>query len=268
MADLIGDAAKLISCAVNVVNNLVDSVEAPVPPIGVVETLTDTLAEIGKDLEEEDKDDESSSTEQSSSASSSSSTSSSCTGSTAVPVCTQTVSLSTSFMSGGTSSFTVATITKTACSTTTLAGCTGAGTTATTTTSGSGPACTGYNVLNEDDPDEGGEEDPNASKRRSIAGRIKLEPRAGGRTVDRFGSCGIPAGFGNAAITFPGIPGIKLITAADARTKPFPGDQALKDGIARYYDRKVDCDGNTDYQKSDFSKDLKGTDYSMDHACK
>ncbi|TVY45813.1 hypothetical protein LOCC1_G006463 [Lachnellula occidentalis] len=137
----IDDVGKLIGCAGDVVKNLASSGEGSTPDLGEIENLTDTLAEIGKDLEEKKGDDpsstsgESSSTLQSSSSSpsSSSSSSSSCTGSTAVPICTQTISLSTSFMLGGTSS-SVATITQTNCITSTVAGCSGAGTTATVTT--------------------------------------------------------------------------------------------------------------------------------------
>jgi hypothetical protein len=132
ISDAVGDVAKLISCAVGVVGNLAKSIEAGVTDIDEIQNLTDTLAEIGKDLEDED-DTKSSSTERPSSSTSLSS--SSCTGSTAVPICTQTVSLSTSFLSGGTSSFTVSTITKTKCITTTIAGCTGTGKTTTVTTS-------------------------------------------------------------------------------------------------------------------------------------
>ncbi|KAF4627771.1 hypothetical protein G7Y89_g10378 [Cudoniella acicularis] len=268
LTDLIGDVAKLISCAVNVVTNLVDAVEAEIPTISVIETLTDTLADIANDLENEDDptstESQPSSTEQSSLSSSSSSSSSSCTGSTAIPVCTETISLSTSFISGGTSSFMVATITSTACTTTTIAGCTSAGTTATTTTSSSGPTCTNFQVPTEDDPEEDGTDlDPNDLKIRSVAGRIKLEARARAGPTS-FGSCPVPDGF--AKITFPGIPTVNQVFKIEGSTKPT--DQPLLNGIARYYDRNVKCDGTTNVQKRDSSSldatSIKG--YSMDHA--
>ncbi|TVY40521.1 hypothetical protein LOCC1_G005334 [Lachnellula occidentalis] len=138
----VNDVSKLISCGLNVVNNLVDTVERDAPDINLVENLTDTLAEIAEDLEEEDK--QQSSTERSSSSiptskSGSSSSSSSCTSSTVIPKCTETVSFSTSLISG-TSVTTIGTITKTTCLTTTMAGCTGSGTTSTTTANSSSDA--------------------------------------------------------------------------------------------------------------------------------
>ncbi|RDL39487.1 uncharacterized protein BP5553_03827 [Venustampulla echinocandica] len=134
ITDLIGDAAKLVSCALNVVTNLVEAVEAPIPQIGVIQTLTDTLAEIAENLKkgkEKDNHDEPSSTKEQESKSSTSS----CTSSTEVPICTKTISLSTSFFPGGTSSSSVATITTMACTTTTVKACSAAGTTTTTTAS-------------------------------------------------------------------------------------------------------------------------------------
>lgn len=79
IGDAIGDAAKLISCAVNVVQNLADSVKADVPDIGEIKDLTDTLAEIAKDLEDENdtKSSSASAMSQSSTTSTSSSSSSS-----------------------------------------------------------------------------------------------------------------------------------------------------------------------------------------------
>ncbi|TVY88012.1 hypothetical protein LAWI1_G008980, partial [Lachnellula willkommii] len=139
----INDASKLVSCSLNVVKNLADTIEGDTPDINLVENLTDTLAEIGKDLEEEDE--QQSSTENLSSRMttreswSSSSSSSSCTGSTVIPMCTETISFSTSFISG-TSVATVGTITQTTCLTTTIAGCTGSGTTSITTASSSSDA--------------------------------------------------------------------------------------------------------------------------------
>lgn len=46
-------AVDLISCGVDVLNNLVDSVEKIEPPISVVDILTDTLRDIGDELEKE-----------------------------------------------------------------------------------------------------------------------------------------------------------------------------------------------------------------------
>ena len=54
LTDLVKDAANLVSCASKVVDNLVKAVENPVPPISEIENLTDTLNELGKDLQEED----------------------------------------------------------------------------------------------------------------------------------------------------------------------------------------------------------------------
>ena len=54
LTDLVKDAANLVSCASKVVDNLVKAVEDPLPSISVIENLTDTLNELGKDLQEED----------------------------------------------------------------------------------------------------------------------------------------------------------------------------------------------------------------------
>lgn len=81
IVDAVGNAAKLISCGLNVVDNLVDSVEADTPDVDLVENLTDTLAEIGVDLEDEG-DDENKSTASSSISSTKSSSSSSSSSST------------------------------------------------------------------------------------------------------------------------------------------------------------------------------------------
>ncbi|TVY58845.1 hypothetical protein LCER1_G001653 [Lachnellula cervina] len=155
----VDDVAKLLTCASDVVNNLVDSVNAKVPDLTEIENLTDTLAEIGKDLQEEEKNEPSSTKGSSARTSTTSSSSSSCSGSTAFPVCTQTISLSTSFLSGGTSSSTVATITQTSCSTSTVSGCSATGKTATTTVSGStssippGKTAVPYFLADESDAD-------------------------------------------------------------------------------------------------------------------
>ena len=51
LTDLVKDAANLVSCASKVVDNLVKAVEDPLPPISEIENLTDTLNELGKDLQ-------------------------------------------------------------------------------------------------------------------------------------------------------------------------------------------------------------------------
>lgn len=137
VADLAKDVAGLVTCATKIVDNLVDNVKLPDPPIDIIENLTDVLEDVGEDLKEDDPEDENTSSQQTSTASktsSSSSSSSSCTGQTTFPVCTQTVSLSTSFYSGATS-FTVATVTTTACKTSTVTGCATGSTTTTTASS-------------------------------------------------------------------------------------------------------------------------------------
>lgn len=93
LADLAGDIPKLASCATAVVEALEEDVKALEPPVSEIEDLTDTLNEIGKYMDENETEDEA----QSSTSSSSTAT---CTSSTAVPQCTETVSLSTSFYSG------------------------------------------------------------------------------------------------------------------------------------------------------------------------
>lgn len=108
ITDLVGDAAKLLSCATKVVDNLVKAVEAPVPPISEIEVLTDTLNDIGEDLKKEDESPSNSPSATQPSAtqetttqeSTASSTASSCKVSSAIPRCTETVTLSTSFISG------------------------------------------------------------------------------------------------------------------------------------------------------------------------
>jgi len=154
VTDMIKDVVNLVSCATKVVNNLVKTVEGIEPPIGEIETLTDTLAWIGENLkhpEEPKKPTQSKQTSPKQSSRSSSSTSSpTCTKSTKIPVCTATVSFSTSYLAGQKSSYKVATITKTTCVTSTIKGCSATGATATTTISSStsarrfvcGPTCT------------------------------------------------------------------------------------------------------------------------------
>ena len=55
LSGLAGDVGKLLSFATKVVDNLVQAVEKPVPPISEIETLTDTLKEIADDLEKDEK---------------------------------------------------------------------------------------------------------------------------------------------------------------------------------------------------------------------
>jgi len=153
LTDIVKDVANLLSCATKVVDNLVKTVEQIKPPISEIETLTDTLAWIGENLknpEEPEKPSQSKKTSSdASSTSSSSSSSSSCTQSTAVPICTATVSLSTSFYSDQRTGYKIASITKTACVTSTIKGCSATGATSTTTVSSStsaskfvcGPKC-------------------------------------------------------------------------------------------------------------------------------
>jgi hypothetical protein len=140
VANLIGsavhDVAKLISCAVNVVDNLVDSVNIDTPNVDLIQDLTDSLAAVGEALD--DPGDEPTKTNptsteaskttstETSSTSSSSSSSSFCSMSTAIPICTQTVIVSTSYLSGR-STFTLDSTTTTTCSTITVQGCTGSG---------------------------------------------------------------------------------------------------------------------------------------------
>ncbi|KKA18785.1 Uncharacterized protein T310_7252 [Rasamsonia emersonii CBS 393.64] len=130
LTDLIGDVSKLISCATEVVGNLVNAVEASEPSLPEIELLTDTLNDIGQDLQNAEKNPTNSPSQ---SEASSTRASSSCTASTAVPRCTETISLSTSFFSGATVSSTVETITTTAC--TTITACDASATTTTTTVS-------------------------------------------------------------------------------------------------------------------------------------
>ncbi len=98
---LLGDAVKLLSCATQVVNNLVRAVEAPVPTISDIESLTNALNKIAQDLEKEDQnlcnspsDSQPSSTQKSTASSSALSY----TASSANPRCTESVILFTSFL--------------------------------------------------------------------------------------------------------------------------------------------------------------------------
>lgn len=122
---LLGDAAKLLSCATEVVNNLVTAVEAPVPIISDIESLTNALNEIAQDLEKEDQNPSNSPSESQPSSieeSTASSSASSCTASSAIPRCTESVTLSMSFLSGTTGSSTVQRITTQVCTTITACG--------------------------------------------------------------------------------------------------------------------------------------------------
>ena len=81
---LIGDAAKLLSCASKVLDNLIQAVESPDPPIPDIENLTDDLKDIGNDLQQEENDpSNSASNSQASSTKSQDSTSASSASSTA-----------------------------------------------------------------------------------------------------------------------------------------------------------------------------------------
>ncbi|RYP73619.1 hypothetical protein DL771_003507 [Monosporascus sp. 5C6A] len=52
--DTFASAAELLSCGVEVLNNLVDTVQALDPPIPTIEILTDTLKDIADELEKQD----------------------------------------------------------------------------------------------------------------------------------------------------------------------------------------------------------------------
>ncbi|MCJ1444183.1 MAG: hypothetical protein MMC23_004684 [Stictis urceolatum] len=130
IASLVGDAAKLLSCAEDLVNNLVTEVEKPDPEISIIENLADTLNEVGKDMQEGDQDPTKS---QPASTQGTTTSSGSCTASSAVPQCTETVTLSTSIFSGQSVSSSVQTITATVC--TTVTACDVHATTAITTVS-------------------------------------------------------------------------------------------------------------------------------------
>ena len=149
LTNLVKDAANLVSCAAQVVDNLSKIVEAPVPPISEIENLTDTLNEIGKDLQEDKKPSFSPSESQPSStrASSASSATSECTASSAVPLCTETVILSTSFY-GTIGSSTVQSITTEIC--TTINGCGVSASTTFTTSSTATSTTTGGIICSTD----------------------------------------------------------------------------------------------------------------------
>lgn len=122
------DFAALLSCAINVMDNLVDSINIDTLNIDLIQDLTDSLAAVGDALD--DPKDEPTNTNPSStdasqttSRSTSSSSSSSCSTGTAIPICTQTLILSTSYLSGR-STFTVNSITTNTCSTITIEACT------------------------------------------------------------------------------------------------------------------------------------------------
>ncbi|KAI1384277.1 uncharacterized protein F4822DRAFT_434215 [Hypoxylon trugodes] len=135
--DLLTTPAKLISCASKVVGNLVDAVNVVDPVIATVETLTDTLQDIGNELEKGQNDDPTSTKKPTSSDKSTdsktSSTSSECS-TTSAASCIKTITLSTSWYTDSTTKTSdVKTITTTVCAT--ITGCSVKGTTATTTTS-------------------------------------------------------------------------------------------------------------------------------------
>lgn len=136
--DAVHDVAKLLSCAVDVEDNLVDEVGKDTPDVDLIQNLTDSLAAVGDALDDPDEPTQtnptsteaskttSTSSTSSTSGSSTSSSSSSCSISTGIPICTQTVILSTSYYSGR-STFTMNSITTETCSTITIQGCTGLG---------------------------------------------------------------------------------------------------------------------------------------------
>ncbi|KAI0506248.1 hypothetical protein F5B22DRAFT_624838, partial [Xylaria bambusicola] len=136
--NLLTTPAKLIGCAAAVASNLVDAISKPDPVISVVEVLTDTLMDIGSELEKSQDEHPTSSRDQITSTSQSSmsteTTSSSECSTTTAASCVETVSLSTLFYTDSTTTTSqVETITTTLCTTIT-ASCV-VGTTATTTVS-------------------------------------------------------------------------------------------------------------------------------------
>jgi hypothetical protein len=147
----------------------------------------------------------------------------------------------------------------TSASTTSQIGASGSG-------ASTGLTCANFKVPTEDDPEEDGTDlDGSALKKRSVAGRIKLEARAR-NGPSSFGSCTIPSTFGK--LTFPGIPTVDSVFKKEGSAKPT--DLPLLAGVARYYDRDVSCDGTTNLKKRS-SGELTAADiskYSMDHVCK
>ncbi|KAH7310592.1 hypothetical protein B0I35DRAFT_439377 [Stachybotrys elegans] len=137
ITDILGELssiADLVSCAVQVVGNLAQVVVQPVPPIQVIVTLTDTLHDIENELEQRD--------EQQSDTPSSQQPTSTTSCASAVPSCTETISLSTSLLIVGTdTSSVVETITTTDCVTITACEATTITTTVATTTSSEVPVC-------------------------------------------------------------------------------------------------------------------------------
>lgn len=132
LASMIGDMGKLVSCAEALIDNLDNDVKLPDPPISLIDDLTNNLDEIGKLMEETQNENQSSST--------SSSSTSSCSDGSAVPQCTITTTLSTSYYSGSTGGSTVETITSSSC--TTITTCDASATTEMTTVSTSSSAPT------------------------------------------------------------------------------------------------------------------------------
>ncbi|KAI9147354.1 putative fad binding domain-containing protein [Paramyrothecium foliicola] len=130
--DELKSVADLISCAVQVVDNLVKAVKEPVPPISIVTILTDTLNDINTELEKKN-DSQQSQSNSSPSQTQTASETSSCEKS-AVPSCTETITLSTSlFADSTTTTSRVRTITTTSC--TTITACSATATTTTITVS-------------------------------------------------------------------------------------------------------------------------------------
>lgn len=145
LTDLVRDAASLLSCAIEMLDNLAKTVELPEPPIGEIEYLTNELQDIGDDLQKEEtdpSDSASSSNAPSTSNSRSSSPSSTSCSVRTVSQCTEAVSLSTSSISDDSANHTVVTSIRTIC--TTATGCSVSATTISTTTSSSGSPSEGY----------------------------------------------------------------------------------------------------------------------------
>ncbi|XXH06190.1 hypothetical protein Hte_012636 [Hypoxylon texense] len=131
--DQLDSAAKLLSCATKITGNLVNTVTSTEISTDVVQALTDSLKDVEEALQKEDDEPTSSPTETPSSTTTSSA---SCTQGSAVPRCTETISLSTIFSAEGTTTTSsIKTITTTVCETVTA--CSATATAVTTTASSS-----------------------------------------------------------------------------------------------------------------------------------
>ncbi|KAF2269099.1 hypothetical protein CC78DRAFT_612571 [Lojkania enalia] len=177
IVDTLNDIASVISCATKVVENLVDNVKKIDPPFDVVESLTDGLEDLGKQLEKLKKENSPSAsvsspepTSASSASQSSSSSSSTCTSGSAVPICTETVSLATTFSIDGTNTVTsVKSVTATAC--TTVTGCNIKPSTAYTTTASASSTATASVC-------EAGCRACQGPSKRELRALVPLEPRS------------------------------------------------------------------------------------------